>query len=216
MNSGVKITGYTQVTGSDIGLTQALATIGPITAYLYAGSSKFQLYTSGVYSDPACLGTQINHAIMLVGYGADANNNPYYILRNSWGAGWGMNGYMYIARGNNMCSIASYNYYPSVTYTTTTKAPLTTSSNNNRVIACEGQSLTLQCPVGQNLNIIKVNYGRTDSSTCGSWSNTNCLLDQTNYFITQCNNKNQCTVVATNSVFGDPCRNTGKYLGIYI
>ncbi len=33
-------------------------------------------------------------------------------MRNSWGTTWGMNDYMYISRGYNMCSVASYNYYP--------------------------------------------------------------------------------------------------------
>ena len=30
----------------------------------------------------------------------------------SWGAGWGMNGYINIARGKNMCGIASFAFEP--------------------------------------------------------------------------------------------------------
>jgi C1A family cysteine protease len=112
MNSGVKLKGNTQVTGSDTGLIQALATIGSITAYIYAGSMNFAYYKSGIYSDTACTGQIINHVVMLVGYAANATGIPYYILRNSWVTTCGMNGYMYISRGYNMCSVASYNYYP--------------------------------------------------------------------------------------------------------
>jgi len=135
MNSGVKLKGYTQVTGSDTGLTQALATIGPITAYIYAGSMNFAYNKSGIYSDTACTGQTINHAVMLVGYAANATGTPYYILRNSWGTTWGMNGYMYISRGNNMCSVASYNYYPkNVTLNSnlTTVAPLITTTTPSK------------------------------------------------------------------------------------
>ena len=89
MNSGIKVTGYKSIASGDAALTKALGTIGPITAYIYAASCKFRLYKSGVYSDTACTGQTINHAVMLEGYGADANGTQYYILRNSWGTSWG-------------------------------------------------------------------------------------------------------------------------------
>jgi cathepsin L len=89
MNSGIKVNNYNTLTGGDDALTTALGTIGPITAYLYAGSTKFGLYTSGVYSDINCAGQTIDHAVMLEGYGTDINGTQYYILRNSWGTNWG-------------------------------------------------------------------------------------------------------------------------------
>ena len=88
MNSGVSVKSYTTIASGDAALTTAIGTIGPITGYIYASSSKFQFYTSGVYSDTACTGKTINHAIILVGYGTLSGSN-YYILRNSWGTSWG-------------------------------------------------------------------------------------------------------------------------------
>ena len=82
---------------------------------------------------------------------------------------------------------------------------------NTRGIACEGQTLNLQCPEGQNLNILSANFGRTDSTMCGISSKTNCLSDKTLDLQIYCNNNNNCTV---NANFADPCSGTPKYLGI--
>jgi hypothetical protein len=61
-------------------------------------SGGFQHYQSGVFSGPC--GTQINHAILAVGY-----TGSYWIVKNSWGTGWGSQGYIYMARGKNLCGI---------------------------------------------------------------------------------------------------------------
>jgi hypothetical protein len=93
-----------------------------------------------------------------------------------------------------------------------------TSNYNNRSVACEDQTLSLQCPKNQNLNIITANYGRSDKYICplGPILTTNCLSNQANYLMNQCNNQNACNVLASNSLpGGDPCQNTLKYLGIF-
>jgi len=45
--------------------------------------------------------------VALVGYN-DESNPPYWIIKNSWGSDWGMEGYAYIAKGSNQCGIDSY------------------------------------------------------------------------------------------------------------
>jgi len=61
-------------------------------------SGGFQSYHSGVFSGPC--GTQINHAILAVGY-----TSSYFIVKNSWGTSWGSSGYIYMAKGKNLCGI---------------------------------------------------------------------------------------------------------------
>jgi cathepsin L len=63
-------------------------------------SGNFQHYQSGVFSGPC--GTQINHAILAVGY-----TSTYWIVKNSWGTSWGSQGYIYMARGKNLCGVGS-------------------------------------------------------------------------------------------------------------
>ncbi|MHC1727196.1 MAG: C1 family peptidase [Syntrophobacteraceae bacterium] len=80
-------------------IKQAIYTYGPIGSAIYVGP-KFQAYSSGIFD--ADESGQINHAIVLVGWKDDlGTDNGYWILRNSWGTGWGENGYMRIRYGRN-------------------------------------------------------------------------------------------------------------------
>ena len=82
-------------------------TLQPIAVAIEADQSVFQHYTGGVIDDPKC-GHQLDHAVLIVGYGTDSTSGQeYYIVKNSWGTGWGINGYALVVRGKNMCGIAS-------------------------------------------------------------------------------------------------------------
>jgi cathepsin B len=51
------------------------------------------------------IGPQVGgHAVVLVGWGED-KGKKYWIVKNSWGVDWGMDGYFYMIRGVNECDI---------------------------------------------------------------------------------------------------------------
>lgn len=86
------VAGYPRPTVQAI--KQAIFNYGPVAAAVYVGP-KFQAYGSGIFNTSET-GT-INHAIVLVGWNDDlGTDNGYWILRNSWGTGWGESGYMRI------------------------------------------------------------------------------------------------------------------------
>ncbi len=57
----------------------------------------------------------VNHAVIVVGYGTDSVFGDYWIVRNSWGSAWGEKGYVRMARNlANRCYISSLSIYPVV------------------------------------------------------------------------------------------------------
>jgi C1A family cysteine protease len=72
-----------------------------------AANENWQHYTGGVFSDPLCWLTQLNHGVLAIGIQADA-----WIIKNSWGADWGEQGYMRLKKGSNMCGVAEACSYP--------------------------------------------------------------------------------------------------------
>ena len=74
---------------------------------------EFYLYASGTFQVSACVSTQLNHAMVAVGYGVDSSGKEYAIIRNSWGAGWGMLGYMNVVLADDttgMCGLYLMDY----------------------------------------------------------------------------------------------------------
>jgi C1A family cysteine protease len=74
---------------------------GPIGVSMYVCGS-FPGYSGGVYDNPECNGQQANHIVSLVGWDDTVPTNEgsgVWILQNSWGTDWGVNGYAYVAYG---------------------------------------------------------------------------------------------------------------------
>jgi len=84
--------------------------LGPTSVAIDASHNSFQLYKSGIYYEPACSASALDHGVTAVGYGTTtaAKDNEYYIVKNSWGTDWGMAGYIQMSRNRrNNCGIAT-------------------------------------------------------------------------------------------------------------
>lgn len=110
---GDRIKAYKDVpSGSEPALEKAVATVGPISVAIDASHYSFQHYSSGVYYEPQCSSSVLDHGVTVVGYGA-LSGNKYYIVKNMWGTTWGMKGYVFMSRDKaNNCGIATRASWP--------------------------------------------------------------------------------------------------------
>jgi C1A family cysteine protease len=86
-------------------MKQTLVDEGPFEAAMMV-YSDFYDYTGGVYRHTYG-SLEGGHAVTIVGY---SDYGGYWIAKNSWGTGWGENGWFRIAYGE--CSIDNYAYVP--------------------------------------------------------------------------------------------------------
>ncbi|PNH11978.1 Fruit bromelain, partial [Tetrabaena socialis] len=87
-------------TNDEVAMLQALAN-GPIAVAVCASNDWFD-YTGGVFSSDQC-GGDLNHAVIVVGAGTDSESNePYWLIRNSWGGTWGEAGHIRLLRGTTV------------------------------------------------------------------------------------------------------------------
>jgi len=102
----VNAQGFQSVASENPFQLQFAVLLGPVSTGIDAASLEFQLYQSGIFTDAVACGTDLNHAISVVGFDA-TGDTPYYIVKNSWGAGWGEDGFvkMAITGGVGMCGI---------------------------------------------------------------------------------------------------------------
>ncbi|CAH1644658.1 unnamed protein product [Spodoptera littoralis] len=105
--AAVRLTGCTNYhLSSQERLKELVATVGPISIAVQAES--FLTYTGGIMEDNLCNEGEVNHAILLVGYGTE-NGQPYWIAKNSWDTTFGESGYIRFPRGDNYHSCGVMN-----------------------------------------------------------------------------------------------------------
>lgn len=75
--------------GDEEAMAKAVATIGPVSVAIDASHESFQFYSEGVYFEPSCDAEQLDHGVLVVGYGTDeATGQDYWLVKNSWGTTW--------------------------------------------------------------------------------------------------------------------------------
>ncbi|XP_072979660.1 oryzain gamma chain-like [Typha angustifolia] len=110
---GVKVLDSVNITmGAEDELKHAVGVVRPVSV-AFQVIKEFRLYKAGVFSSETCgnAPTDVNHAVLAVGYGVE-NGVPYWLIKNSWGADWGLDGYFKMELGKNMCGVATCSSYP--------------------------------------------------------------------------------------------------------
>jgi len=116
-NTGIKTTGkgYTQVSKRSVSAMKSALSSAPLAVAIDAESSKFGYYSGGIFDYSSC-GTNLDHAVLLVGYGS-SSGQEYWIMKNSWNTTWGEKGYMRIAihgDGAGVCGVQLDCQYPTL------------------------------------------------------------------------------------------------------
>ncbi|GAB1302047.1 Cathepsin W [Apodemus speciosus] len=115
---------FTMLPRNEQAIARYLAVHGPITVTI--NKELLQHYQKGVIkaTPSSCDPWHVDHSVLLVGFGKEKRgmqtgtvlshsrkprrSTPFWILRNSWGDGWGEKGYFRLYRGNNTCGITKY------------------------------------------------------------------------------------------------------------
>lgn len=98
-----KVLTRNQYSDAEKQMEQLLHLYGPISVGI--DSENMDNYQGGIFKADMC-GTDIDHAVTIVGYTKNA-----WIIKNSWGPYWGENGYLYLEKGKNACGVAEYAVY---------------------------------------------------------------------------------------------------------
>jgi len=111
-----KISSFTDVQRESANSLMAALDSQPVSIAIEADQGAFQLYTEGILDSNSC-GNSLDHGVLAVGYGTE-NGMDYWKVKNSWGAGWGEDGYIRMCRncgkneGAGQCGILMQPSYP--------------------------------------------------------------------------------------------------------
>jgi len=93
----VNVTKYVDLPSNQLApVMNWIATGGPLA--ISVDASSWSGYGGGVFDGCDNQNPDLDHAVQLVGYGTDPSDGDYWLVRNSWGTGYGENGYIRLKR----------------------------------------------------------------------------------------------------------------------
>ena len=117
-HSSVSAVGCSDVEKNNQQALKAAVALGPVSIAVEADTKIFQFYSGGVVTDIALCGQNLDHGVLIVGYGVE-NGLKYWLVKNSWGEGWGQDGYIKLGRSDSaddagVCGVAKQASFPLV------------------------------------------------------------------------------------------------------
>ena len=107
--------GYQNVTVNSVDALKTALVSQPVSVAVQANQISWQFYAGGVIKK--LCGDKLDHGVLAVGYDT-INNDEAWIVKNSWGASWGNDGFLYISTdatandGNGVCGVLASASYP--------------------------------------------------------------------------------------------------------
>ena len=93
------INGYVKLPNNDYNaVMNVIAQVGPLA--INVDDTTWYAYQSGIFDGCNQVNPDINHGVVLVGYGEE-NGQKYWLVRNSWSPTYGEKGYIRVARHDN-------------------------------------------------------------------------------------------------------------------
>ena len=130
---GTGLFSFEDVPANDPNAMMAALSSQPVSIAIQANQPGFRFYKDGIFNGPC--GTNLDHGVLAVGYGSiktrqtsEAGTTPhpfrpvktgdYWLVKNSWGPTWGVDGYIKLGRtgknGPGTCGILMQASYPDV------------------------------------------------------------------------------------------------------
>ena len=104
------ISGFGLVSQNETQIAAALVKHGPLSIGIDA--AWMQTYAGGVACPWICDKNALDHGVLIVGYDGDGSfapvrlhKEPYWIIKNSWGADWGHEGFYHICKDKGSCGL---------------------------------------------------------------------------------------------------------------
>ncbi|KAK9224343.1 hypothetical protein WN943_009376 [Citrus x changshan-huyou] len=103
--AAAKISNYEEVPSGDEQALLKAVSMQPVSIGIAAYTTEFKSYKEGIFN--GVCGTQLDHAVTIVGFGTTEDGANYWLIKNSWGDTWGDAGYMKILRDEGLCGIGT-------------------------------------------------------------------------------------------------------------
>ena len=99
---GAVISGHHDIPHNEDDMASYCFAHGPVS--IGVDATSWQTYQGGIMSN--CISKALDHGVLIVGFD-DNNSPPYWIIKNSWTATWGEQGYIRVAKGTDQCLLTT-------------------------------------------------------------------------------------------------------------